>query len=259
MSHVFVSYSRKDVEFVEMLRQRLRDADLDVWTDSGVRPGNDWRTEIDDAIRNAFVVLIVVTPAARVSEYVAYEWAFALGAGIKVIPMIVEATPLHPRLEFLQHVVFSGDPDKGYPWEKLIEGLQQIKQDTHSPTMPGHNKMPGLPDFGTARLNAPGVWLITQRGPQPDQRWNLNKEMVTIGREITNDIVINDQQVSRRHVRFVRITRGIVPNFSIEDLGSSNGTFVNQERLVQGTKALKDGDVIQLGDTVVLSYKLIIE
>jgi TIR domain-containing protein/FHA domain-containing protein len=256
MSHIFVSYSRKDVEFVEMLREKLREANFEVWTDSGVRPGNDWRTEIDDAIRGAFVVLVVVTPAARVSEYVAYEWAFALGAGIKVIPMIVEAIPLHPRLEFLQHFEFSGSRDEGYPWDKLIEGLQQIKQDTRSPTLPGPKI--GLPDFGTARLNAPGVWLITQHGPQPEQRWNLNKDMVTVGREITNDIVINDQQVSRRHVRFVRITRGIVPNFAIEDLGSSNGTFVNSERL-QGSKPLKDGDVIQLGDTVILAYKLIIE
>jgi hypothetical protein len=256
MSHVFVSYSRKDAEFVEMLRQRLRDANFEVWTDSGVRPGNDWRTEIDDAIRDAFVVLVVVTPAARVSEYVTYEWAFALGAGIKVIPMILQATPLHPRLEFLQHLEFSGDSEESYPWEKLMDGLGSIKQDTRTPTLPGPKI--GLPDFGTARLNAPGVWLITQRGPQPDQRWNLNKDMVTIGREITNDIVINDQQVSRRHVRFVRITKGIVPNFAIEDLGSSNGTFVNQERL-HGSIPLKDGDVIQLGDTVILSYKLIIE
>jgi hypothetical protein len=257
MSHVFVSYSRKDAEFVEMLRQHLRDASFEVWTDSsGVRPGNDWRTEIDDAIRNAFVVLVVVTPAARVSEYVTYEWAFALGAGIKVIPMIVEATPLHPRLEFLQHLEFSSSSEEGYPWEKLFEGLRHIKQDARSATLPGPKI--GLPDFGTARLNAPGVWLITQRGPQPEQRWNLNKELVTVGREITNDIVINDQQVSRRHVRFVRTSRGVIPNFAIEDLGSSNGTFVNQERL-HGSKPLKDGDVIQLGDTVILSYKLIIE
>jgi hypothetical protein len=257
MGHVFVSYARKDSQFVEMLHQKLKEANFDVWTDSVVRPGNDWRQDIDEAIRNAFAVLVIVTPAAKTSEYVTYEWAYALGLGIKVIPIILKSTPLHPRLEFLQHIEFTAKRGDDYPWDRLVEGLLHVKQDTRSPTLPARTA-PFLPDFGTARMNAPGVWVIVQRGPQPEQMWNLNKDVVSIGREITNDIVINDQQVSRRHARFIRKTQGAFPTFDIEDLQSSNGTFINNSKLT-GSIGLKHGDMIQLGDTVVLAYTIITE
>ena len=99
MSHVFISYARKDAEFAETLRGRVEDAEFDVWMDSILPAGFDWRQEIDQAIRQAFVVLLVVTPDSRASEYVTYEWAFALGLGLKVIPVVYKPTTLHPRLE----------------------------------------------------------------------------------------------------------------------------------------------------------------
>jgi TIR domain len=58
----------------------------------------DWRREIDDALRNSHIVLVLVTRIARQSEYVTYEWAFALGAGVKVVPIVVDKQALHPRL-----------------------------------------------------------------------------------------------------------------------------------------------------------------
>ncbi|MBZ0286704.1 MAG: FHA domain-containing protein, partial [Anaerolineae bacterium] len=141
-----------------------------------------------------------------------------------------------------------------YPWERLIEGLNHIKENSRSTdtlTSP-----PPLPELRTARMNAPGAWIIVKRGPQPEQLWNLNKEIITLGREITNDIVINDQQVSRRHARFVRQNKGPFASFALEDLHSSNGTFINEQRLT-GTQLLDDGDLIDLGETITLIYKLI--
>src|SRR3954452_14907198 len=46
--------------------------------------------------------------------------------------------------------------------------------------------------------------LIVRRGPQPNQVYDLNKDIITIGRDITNDITINDPEVSRHHLRFTR-------------------------------------------------------
>ena len=46
-----------------------------------LRPGSDWRQEIDRAIRDSFVLIVVVSPDSKASEYVTYEWAFALGLG----------------------------------------------------------------------------------------------------------------------------------------------------------------------------------
>lgn len=92
--------------------------------------------------------------------------------------------------------------------------------------------------------------LVVRRGPQPNQTYDLNKDIVTLGRDITNDIVINDPEVSRHHMRLTRGAGG----FTVEDLGSTNGTFVNGQRLT-GARPLRPGDMIGLGETVTLAYE----
>jgi hypothetical protein len=91
--------------------------------------------------------------------------------------------------------------------------------------------------------------LIVRRGPQPNQVYELGEEVVNLGRDITNNIVINDREVSRHHLRFTRGADG----YTMEDLGSTNGTFINGRRLT-GASPLKPGDMIGLGETVTLSY-----
>lgn len=93
--------------------------------------------------------------------------------------------------------------------------------------------------------------LIVRRGPQPNQVFELNKDIITVGRDITNDITINDPEVSRHHLRLTRGAGG----FTIEDLGSTNGTFINGQRL-SGARPMNVGDMVGLGETVTLAYDL---
>ncbi len=92
--------------------------------------------------------------------------------------------------------------------------------------------------------------LIVRRGPQPNQIYELNRDVITIGRDITNDITINDPEVSRHHARISR--QG--DHYIIEDVGSTNGTFINGQRL-SGSRMLSAGETIGLGETVTLAYE----
>lgn len=92
--------------------------------------------------------------------------------------------------------------------------------------------------------------LIVRRGPRPNEAYELTGEITNLGRDITNDIVINDREASRHHLRFTRGGDG----YTIEDLGSTNGTFINGKRLT-GATSLKNGDMVGLGETVTLQFE----
>ncbi|MFQ3647015.1 MAG: FHA domain-containing protein [Anaerolineae bacterium] len=94
--------------------------------------------------------------------------------------------------------------------------------------------------------------LVVRRGPQPNQVYELRDDVINLGRDITNTIAINDREVSRHHLRFTRSG----DTYMIEDLGSTNGTFINGKRLA-GSTLLKNGDMIGLGETVTLGFEVV--
>ena len=92
--------------------------------------------------------------------------------------------------------------------------------------------------------------LVVRRGPQPNHAFEVSKDVTTLGRDISNDIVINDRETSRHHLRLMLAGDAL----TIEDLGSTNGTFVNGKR-VSGVTPLQNGDMIGLGETVTLALE----
>jgi hypothetical protein len=99
----------------------------------------------------------------------------------------------------------------------------------------------------------PSVELTVRQGPQPGQRFSSNKPTIVIGREVGNDVAINDPQVSRHHASLTWDGR----QFIIQDLDSVNGTFVNGVRLT-APRVLQPGDVIGLGPTVLLGFQVML-
>lgn len=97
---------------------------------------------------------------------------------------------------------------------------------------------------------APFFRLTMRSGPTPGEAYLLELEETILGRDQANDIAISDPEVSRRHARFV-IKDG---NLIVEDLGSTNGTFLNGER-ISSPQQLRAGDVITLGETIVLVFE----
>jgi len=101
------------------------------------------------------------------------------------------------------------------------------------------------PLLGPTRRNL--AHIVVLQGRQLGETFKIEGSVV-LGRGSDADVRINDDEISRRHVRVEQ--RG--DSVWIEDLGSRNGTFVNGERIVN--TELKDGDKIQLGATTILKF-----
>jgi len=90
----------------------------------------------------------------------------------------------------------------------------------------------------------PELTLVIVEGTQAGGEVSLTS-LTLLGRDPSADLIIRDPDVSARHASLTPLASG----FAIEDLGSTNGTFVNGERLA-AQQELAPGDQIQLGATV---------
>jgi len=95
--------------------------------------------------------------------------------------------------------------------------------------------------------------LVMHSGPTPGKVFPLEGDVVTIGREAGNGIIINDAEVSRKHTQFVFQGGKII----VTDLGSTNGTFVDGQRLT-GQHILQSGQIISLGEQINLLFEAVI-
>lgn len=126
MHHIFLSYCREDADFAQILEQKIAEAGFATWRDINLSAGDDWRVEIDDGIKRAVAVVVIMSPASRISQYVNYEWAFAIGSGVPVLPVVLKLSPgeLHSRLSVIQYLDFSNYLNR--PWERLVEALRDL-------------------------------------------------------------------------------------------------------------------------------------
>lgn len=89
MTQVFISYSRKDLSFVEQLVSDLKNEGFDVWYDvSGIAGGTQWRSEIENALKNSQYIIVVLSPDSIASEWVEREFLFANNLKRKIIPLM---------------------------------------------------------------------------------------------------------------------------------------------------------------------------
>jgi len=268
MKNIFLSYSRKNIKRVEELRQALIGQSYRPWIDPNPRPGQDWRYDVDDAIRSADAMIVVITPDSANSIYVTYEWSYALGLGIPVYVVIFQAAQIHPRLNASEKFDTAAWTDENHFWDYFLREFNRLMDQlpTKSPEQVAAAIRPKpatatLPPYPQSQIPAydkslmpstPGYWIVIRRGPKLNEMYRLDKDVVTLGRDQANDISINDGEVSRYHLRLVR--QGDL--YMLEDLGSTNGTQLNGIQ-VSEIKPLKDGDTIMLGDAIILSYDLV--
>ncbi len=98
----------------------------------------------------------------------------------------------------------------------------------------------------------PTFQLTMKAGPQVGKIYPLTKGEMIVGRDATADVVIPDAEVSRKHARLFLQGGGYV----LEDLGSTNGSFVDGQRLM-GPHALRAGETVMFGENISLSFEVV--
>jgi pSer/pThr/pTyr-binding forkhead associated (FHA) protein len=101
----------------------------------------------------------------------------------------------------------------------------------------GHDDFP----FPEDELEAGQALLLVKHGPNAGSTFMIAADATSLGRSTDSDVFLDDVSVSRRHAEIRRGAEG----FTIHDLGSMNGTYVNRER-VEMTK-LAQHDEVQIG------------
>lgn len=90
-----------------------------------------------------------------------------------------------------------------------------------------------------------GCKLVVKKGPATGTSYDLDQVEIFVGRDLGNDIVVNDPEISRRHARLYK--HG--DHYLIEDLGSTNGTIVNGQK-IRGPKQLTNHDYVAMGQNI---------
>lgn len=125
MGKVFISYSKHDRFFAELLEAKLNERKFEVWRDvSSIVAGEEWRKSIDAGIHACDAVVLAMSKTSCSSSYVTYEWAYALGLKKPLIPVMLEECDRHPKIEPIQYIDFRHSNDS--VWEILLEQISSV-------------------------------------------------------------------------------------------------------------------------------------
>jgi TIR domain len=110
MTQIFISYSRKDINFVRKLAGDLEQAGYEVWWDlTDLRGGDDWVRVIPSAIESSQFVIVVLSPNSVISDWVEKEYAQALSLRKRIIPIMLAQTRIPFALNTINYVDFTGE------------------------------------------------------------------------------------------------------------------------------------------------------
>jgi len=108
MQKIFISYSRKDIDFARKLAGDLEKAGYDVWWDiSDLRGGDNWVQNIPAAIESCDFMLVVLSPESAKSKWVESEYTEAFSQRKKIIPLMLESTRVPFALNTINFINFT--------------------------------------------------------------------------------------------------------------------------------------------------------
>jgi hypothetical protein len=135
---IFISYSRKDKEFVRRLDEELKRRDRETWVDwEGIPPGDKWEKTIYGAIEGTHTFIFVLTPDSIASEVCGKEIAHAGANNKRLVPIVhrdVAADRVPKSLGELNWIFFRESDDFDGATDKLISALDTDLKWLHAHT-----------------------------------------------------------------------------------------------------------------------------
>jgi hypothetical protein len=129
----FISYSRVNKEFAVKLAKELRSSGFSIWLDQlDIPTGARWDDEIEKALEESQIFMVILTPASSTSENVKDEIGYAIDSGKHILPVLLENAKVPLRLRRFQYVDFTS---KSY--EDGVESAKQLLRALNEePTLP---------------------------------------------------------------------------------------------------------------------------
>ncbi len=253
MTRLFISHSSKDVDFVRNQLQPLFGGQgVITWCSAThIRTANDWQRQIREALVQADWFIVVLSPDAQRSEWVQAEthWALEHMRG-RVIPLMTrtcEPGEVHLKLGTVQFIDFRRDADRA--GQRLLALILGVPPESLTLSAVQHGSIvdPQPTTIIPAYRQASVLFFVQPRvGSGFEQRLQIRHGAI-IGRSENVDLQINDDCISRQHAKISVGRSGGKIALTLTDLGSANGTFVNQKQVLP-SHPLTVGDVIDIGN-----------
>lgn len=276
---IFISYSREDRPIARLFADRLGEEGFNVWWDAALHSGETFDEVIERNLRAAKSVVVLWSPRSVASRWVRAEATLADRRGC-LAPAIIEACD-RPIIFELTHTAelshWTGDRGD-FAWTQFVADLKQlvgesaVAQSRLAAQRPVAEAPPRAPDESRFGGHPTAFPAMAKAAPQPNneqtQLFNYDEDLnpserhfleimaqddaaasyeigplgLRIGRSFPADVVLENRGVSRNHCE-VSLEDG---ELMVTDLDSTNGTFIDDERIF-GTVELPVGSVLMVG------------
>lgn len=269
---VFISYSREDREVVRRYAHALSEAGLRVWWDAALHSGETFDEVIELQLRASKAVVVLWSPRSVKSRWVRAEATLADRRN-KLVPAIIEPCD-RPIIFELAHTIDlshwegdSADPS----WQVFLNDLLRlVRRDPVAPSPAGGDRPVAVEQPQERPVSPPtpaaddrqddeeyeptqfvrrfasetaSHWLLHPNADDPGMQYVIGPLGLKIGRGSSADVVLSDSQISRTHC-MVRLKEN---ELHVIDLSSTNGTFVDDERISEET-VLPVGSTLRVGN-----------
>jgi WD40 repeat protein len=169
MPDVFISYSRRDLEFVQRLHASLDASGKDVWVDwQDILPTAEWLEEVFEGVESSDNFLFVISPDSLTSEVCARELGHALEQRKRLVPVLrrdADRQPMPEALAARNWTFFRDEDDYGASFETLVSAL-----DTDLEWVSAHTRLLGRA-LEWEREGRDGSYLLRGRDLADAERW----------------------------------------------------------------------------------------